>query len=64
MGSPVLKNWKPKEIISFLRGKGFEEIKKKKRKEVRATTPAFSTNQRKNTQKLIWGENHTRPERC
>jgi predicted RNA binding protein YcfA (HicA-like mRNA interferase family) len=28
---PVLKNWKPKEIIAFLLKNGFEEIKKKKR---------------------------------
>jgi len=31
MGSPVLKNWKPREIISFLQKNDFEEIKKKKR---------------------------------
>lgn len=31
MGCPVLKNWKPKEIVSFLKKKGFSEIKKDKR---------------------------------
>ena len=31
MGKIVLKNWKPKEIIKFLKKNGFVEIKKKKR---------------------------------
>lgn len=27
MGKPVLKNWKPREIIAFLLKNGFEKIK-------------------------------------
>lgn len=31
MGKFVLKNWRPREILSFLKQKGFVEIKRKKR---------------------------------
>ncbi len=31
MGSDVLKNWKPREIVSFLKKKGFVETKKRKK---------------------------------
>lgn len=31
MGKSVLKNWHPREIVSFLKKNGFVEIKRKKR---------------------------------
>lgn len=30
MGKPVVKNWSPREVISFLKKNGFSELHKKK----------------------------------